>query len=169
MNDRTASQPEGDDALDRALAALPRERAPAHDLWPALEAQLVAQAPAPRARPWRYVAAAMVAALSILLVIPERETPPFVADERSHGDALSLLLATYEAQKGAQLATLAQTTPAITRQLALWDGAIAQVKGALLYYPDEPALLRQLDGLYQQQLHYLERIALSDPHLIAYY
>ena len=53
--------------------------------------------------------------------------------------------------------------------MAIWDGAIAQVRLALNFYPEEPPLLAQLDKLYRQQLAYLEQVAMTDPQLVAYY
>ena len=79
------------------------------------------------------------------------------------------LLSTYEREKGAQLAALSVSTPSIARQLAVWDGAVDQVRLALQYAPAQPHLLTQLDRLYRQQLQYLEHLATIDPELIAYY
>lgn len=75
----------------------------------------------------------------------------------------------YESQKAAQMAALGFTNPAVSRQLAVWDGAVQQVRGALSYYPEEPQLLLQLDRLYRQQLNYLETLAMIDPQVAAFY
>ena len=51
------------------------------------------------------------------------------------------------------------------QQLVIWDQAIAQVRRALQFYPDEPQLLSQLQQLYQQQLAYIKRATLQQPQL----
>ena len=79
------------------------------------------------------------------------------------------LLNVYETQKASQMASLNFRNPSVSRQLAIWDGAVRQVRGALSYYPEEPRLLRQLDRLYRQQLSYLETLAMVDPQVAAYY
>tara|TARA_R110001606_G_scaffold158271_3_gene301968 strand:+ start:253 stop:528 length:276 start_codon:yes stop_codon:yes gene_type:complete len=79
------------------------------------------------------------------------------------------LLNVYESQKATQFAALNFNNPAVNRQLAIWDGAVQQVRGALTYYPEEPQLLLQLDQLYRQQLSYLETLAMLDPQVAALY
>jgi hypothetical protein len=160
-----------DEALDRALQALPRSQLPARDLWPELQAQL----PPRRARraAWTWAAAAVVAALTLSIWLgPDigrgtvTATPVAQIDAARPEDNLIIL---YESQKATQLAALNFTSPAVSRQLAIWDGAVQQVRGALSYYPEEPRLLLQLDRLYRQQLNYLETLAMLDPQVAALY
>lgn len=176
MNDKATDKQ--DDALDRAIAALPRERLPERDLWPELALRLPARQPAwKRAAPWAVAAAIAIVASGLWFnqvptSVPVAErTPPVQspAQPRVTNDPEAELLSTYERQKGAQLAALPANSPAVERQLAIWDGAIAQVRLALNFYPEEPQLLAQLNKLYQQQLAYLERVAMTDPQLVAYY
>lgn len=47
-------------------------------------------------------------------------------------------------------------------QLTTWERAIDQVSSALDYYPDDPQLLSQMQGLYEQQLGYLRLIGRVD-------
>ena len=160
-----------DEALDRALQALPRSQLPARDLWPELQAQL----PPRRARraAWTWAAAAVVAALVLSVWIrpdlgPSNVTAPPVVQLDSPTAELSLLNV-YESQKAAQMAALNLDNPSISRQLAVWDGAVQQVRSALNFYPEEPQLLLQLDRLYRQQLNYLETLAMVDPQVAALY
>ena len=171
MSDSDNIQSPEDAALDRALQALPRSLQPARDLWPELQAQLPKRAPQ-RAR-FAWVAAAALAALAISIWVrpdlaPVTVTAPPVAQVESVS-AEADLMNVYETQRTAQFAALNFNNPAVSRQLAIWDGAVQQVRGALNYYPDEPQLLLQLDRLYRQQLNYLETLAMLDPQVAAYY
>lgn len=160
-----------DTALARAIQALPREQQPTRDLWPELEMRLPRRAPR-RAR-FAWAAAAAVAALAVSVWInPDLSPKPVSAPQVAQVDAASAeaqLLNVYELQKASQMADLNFTNPAVNRQLAIWDGAVQQVRGALNYYPEEPSLLRQLDRLYRQQLNYLETLAMADPQVAALY
>lgn len=161
------------EALERAIAALPRERLPEHDLWPALEARLAPrQSPWQGLSPWAAAAAIVLAAAGLwfqsLPTLPVAQIPA-PSTLLGGGDPVAELLITYEHEKGLQLASLPVSSPAIKRQLAVWDAAVDQVRLALRYTPEEAHLLAQLDRLYRQQLHYLEQLATIDPELIAYY
>ncbi|MCB1649197.1 MAG: hypothetical protein H7A05_09795 [Pseudomonadales bacterium] len=162
-----------DEALERAIAALPRERQPGHDLWPALEARLTPRQSAWQGlAPWAAAAAIVLAAAG--LWFQNLPAPPVAQNSAPSpllggGDPVAELLSTYEREKGSQLASLPVSSPAIKRQLAVWDAAVGQVRQALQYAPGEPHLLAQLDRLYRQQLRYLEQLATIDPELIAYY
>jgi len=169
--DDTAPHSAEDDALDLAIQALPRSQSPSRDLWPQLQAQL----PPRHARraPWAWAAAAAVAALALSVWIrpdlgPGTISAPPLAQLDSP-TAEHSLLNVYESQKAAQMGALNFSNPSVGRQLAIWDGAVQQVRGALSYYPEEPRLLRQLDRLYRQQLNYLETLAMVDPQVAAYY
>lgn len=170
-SDHSATHAPDDAALERAIQALPRSQLPTRDLWPDLLAQLPRRAPR-RAR-LLWAAAAMLAALTLSIwvrpdLIPGTVTVPLVAQVDSI-TAEGSLINVYESQKATQLAALTFASPTVTRQLAIWDGAVQQVRGALTYYPEEPRLLLQLDRLYRQQLHYLETLAKLDPQVATLY
>ncbi len=171
MSDRDETRSPEDVALDRAIQTLPRSLQPARDLWPKLQAQLPRRAPQ-RAR-FAWVAAAAIGALVISIwVRPDLAPVSVPAPQVAQLDAVSAeadLLNVYESQKATQFAALNFNNPAVNRQLAIWDGAVQQVRGALTYYPEEPQLLLQLDQLYRQQLSYLETLAMLDPQVAALY
>jgi ferric-dicitrate binding protein FerR (iron transport regulator) len=160
-----------DETLERAVAALPRQRMPERDLWPELEARLPRRQPR-RARIAWATAAALMALYAGIWLRPELPAdiavPPGVASSYE-ATAETHLLNIFEAQKANQLAALHFQNPAVSRQLAVWNGAVQQVRGALAYYPDEPRLLLQLDSLYRQQLDYLEGLAMLDPQVAEFY
>ena len=171
MNDSDKTQSPEDAALERALQALPKSLQPARDLWPELQAQLPRRAPQRERFAW--IAAAALAALAISIWVrpdlaPVTVTAPPVAQVEPVS-AEADLMNVYESQKATQLATLNFNNPAVRRQLAIWDGAVQQVRGASNYYPEEPQLLQQLNSLYRQQLNYLETLAMLDPQVAVLY
>ena len=170
--------------LDQAISELPRGITPQRDLWAAIEPALQDRAAeswyrAVNGRRWAAVAAlALVGTLWWTQmdmpqpgqVIPETLTvstdqhadlPPLPADVQ--------IIASFEQIKAQQLSELVYVNPDVgdwQYQLAVWDQAILQVRGALEYYPEEPFLLAQMQGLYQQQLEYLQTISALDNNQI---
>ncbi|HLT64176.1 MAG TPA: hypothetical protein VKZ92_06595 [Pseudohongiella sp.] len=164
-----------EEQLDQALSRLPREIQPPRDLWAGIEAQLE-----PRQQPWwkraqpqRWAAVLVVALTGVLwwqlqeepgqslLAVWEQQTPEWFAAL----PAEQQIIASYEQVKAEQLASLTEVSPDVgdwQYQLAIWDQAIDQVRTALVWNPDEPFLLAQMQGLYQQQLDYLQRISSID-------
>lgn len=182
-SDDISTQSPDDAALDRAIQALPSIQQPARDLWPELQARLQLrvqhreQQQVPQRKPQRarfaWAAAAALAALLLSVwmrpdLVPGTVTAPPVAQVDSV-TAEASLLNVYESQKATQMAALNFTNPAVRRQLAIWDGAVQQVRGALIFYPEDPRLLLQIDRLYRQQLNYLETLAMLDPQVAAFY
>lgn len=159
-----------DAALERAIQALPRSQLPTRDLWPELQGQLPRRQARRKPLVWAAVAALAALYLSVWMrpdLGPAPLTTPVAQVEASSAEIS--LLNVYESQKASQMAALNFTSPAVNRQLAAWDGAVQQVRGALSYYPEEPRLLLQLDRLYRQQLNYLETLAMLDPQVAAFY
>ena len=165
-NSRTLSEESRDEALDMAVRALPCELAPERDLWPALAARLPERRQQRRQRQAGFWAAA--AALGALwfttLPAPAPESALLADQSAEREQVLAGLLPLdvqlrelYETTQAAQLAALPlQARP----DLQVWDKAIAQVHGALRFYPDDPYLLDQLDRLYRQRLQALQQAAL---------
>lgn len=164
----TPSDESRDEALDKAVRALPRELAPARDLWPALAARL----PARRQQRWRrqtslWVAAAVLAAvwLSPLRLPLESGTarnPVSVAADTLHAQ----WQAAYETARSsaADIAGLAYLP-----QGQEWDTAIAQVHAALVEFPDDPYLLAQLERLHRERLQALRQAIQTAERYARYY
>lgn len=169
-----------EEQLDQALSRLPREIAPPQDLWAGIEARLP---PREQPRSWwqqqpvqRWAAVFAIALVGALWWNQTPETGWAPADQVAlqpiSGTAeIELLapeqqiIASYEQVKAQQLGDLGVVSPDVgdwRYQLAVWDQAITQVQSALTYYPDEPFLLAQMQGLYQQQLDYLQLISALD-------
>lgn len=158
-----------DQALDRALQSLPADLLPTRDLWPALEERLVGLPQSGRnrkvVRGWHAWAAAAAAVLAALWFMPSAQSPlppqPPLSQEAMTAEMM--LIQTYEQQKAQQLAALAPTAvDSWAPYLGVLDAAVAQVRYALSFYPEEPGLLKQLDRLYRQELLYLQEVALTD-------
>lgn len=163
----THSDESRDEALDKAVRALPRELAPERDLWPALAARLPERRQQRRhGRAGLWAAAAALGALWFATLpapapVSERE-PNLVA-----GMPLNVQLqAVYETVQAEQLAGM---TTAVHPALRVWDDAIDQVHEALSFYPDDPYLLDQLDRLYRQRLQALQHATLNAAFTNTYY
>lgn len=157
-------------------AALPREIQPAHDLWPTLEAQLPAQRPVKkrqlsRINPLLGMAAALALVVVVgwrVMLVPDNGAVPVAVNDTAAPDAVPMqyeMTRQFETIKAEQLAQMAPHSDNFgdwQYQMASWDQAIDQVSGALNYYPDDPRLLAQMQGLYEQQLDYLRLIGRVD-------
>lgn len=163
-----------DTQLDQLLDRLPREMTPRRDLWADIESQLGDQhSPAVEtaqrerhfftANRWAAVfALALIGGLwwSDMGIDPSVNIEPFAQVPTDQQIA-----ATYEAIKAQQMSNFGQISPEFGNwqyQLAVWDQAISEVQGALNYYPEEPALLAQMQGIYQQQVDYLQLVSSID-------
>ena len=157
-----------DQQLDQAINNLNRAIMPERDLWPAIAERLPQRQSAKlRLAVWASAASLLLAALIgwQLAILP---TPA----QRSAAmpTAELMLLQVYEQQKATQLSQMVAVAEGFDnwqQQIRVWDQAIAQVRQALAFYPDEPQLLAQLQSLYQQQLSYLQQATLQQPLVIS--
>lgn len=140
--------------LDELVNALPTQIAPAQDLWPTIAGRLPAKQH--KAHTGWYTRGGLAAAVVLLaLVWWQPNTTPA-------SPSLQQLETGYQQQLSQQLTQLNQVDPAFGDwqwQLQLWRQAIAQIRAALVLYPDDPALRAQLIQLYQQQLDYVGTLA----------
>jgi hypothetical protein len=164
----TLSDESRDEALDNAVRALPRELAPARDLWPALAARL----PAHRQQRWRrqtslWVAAAVLAAvwLSPLRLPLESGTA-----RNPVSGAADTLHAQWQAAYETALTSAADIAGLAYLPLGQeWDTAIAQVNAALVEFPDDPYLLAQLERLHRERLQALRQAIQTAERYARYY
>ncbi|HDZ07947.1 hypothetical protein [Pseudohongiella sp.] len=164
--------------LDQLTAALPREMQPTQDLWPSLEAQLPERRPVKKRQLLRInQMLGMAAALALVVVVgwrvmlvPDDSAVPVAVKDTTMPDAgavpvkyeMTRQFETIKAEQLAQMAPHSDNFGDWQYQMASWDQAIDQVSGALNYYPDDPRLLAQMQGLYEQQLDYLRLIGRVD-------
>lgn len=165
---QTLSDESRDEALDRAVRALPRELAPARDLWPALAARL----PARRQQRWRgqtslWVAAALLAAVWIS---PLRLNLDLASPPQPAATTAAILQEQWQAaQETARASVAYHPGLASLPPDSEWDTAIAQVLAALHEYPDDPFLLAQLDRLHRQRLDSLRQAMQTAERFNLYY
>jgi hypothetical protein len=160
--------------LDQAIAKLPRELLPEQDLWLQLEPQLTPRSAARRglglvSRPWAAAAALVVAVVLAwrVLLIPDNGGTQIAGNDFGNGYVAShqTVIEEFETIKAETLGNVGTVSEYFGDwhyQMAVWDQAIEQVRDALEYYPDEPLLLSQMSGLYQQQLNYLQMVSVVD-------
>ena len=177
-----------DDALDardaarlrEALAALPREVDPEHDLWPEIRAQLdltrargiggdSASTPvtpiAAARRPFR--AARWLAAAAALVLITATTTWAVVKQRAQASDqaATVALLADFERSASELQASLERrqsaldprTREILERSLRTIDGAIAEARVALAERPQDAAIQAFVASAFRQKIDFLRR------------
>lgn len=158
--------------LRRQLRALPTERDPAHDLWPAIAARLPSRdtaAPRPGARGrlagWAVAASLLAATILLWPLRTAHETPPPVAEAarapingplRWQADALRLEYSLAIAQL-AEAPVPPELRPAV-RELKQSEQAL---RAALRADPGSTYLLGQLRRTYEQQLRLSQLAALG--------
>lgn len=144
--------------LEQAIRQLPQDILPERDLWPELADKLPERR---RFSEWqRWSAVAVFCFVSVMGYQLFSWFQPAAGQQSTE----LVLLQLYEQRKAEQLAMMGKVDQVFgdwPQQLQIWDQAISQVRYALSFYPDEPQLLTQLQVLYQQQLHYLQKVISS--------
>ncbi|HEX5792709.1 MAG TPA: hypothetical protein VFY01_05500 [Rheinheimera sp.] len=156
--------------LDKAINNLTPHIRPERDLWADIEQQLPPRQVQAKPVLWHWATAAMLGLACLvswqLALLPTADSNT----QASMPSAELMLLQVYEQQKAQQLGQVSAVAEGFDnwqQQLQIWDQAIAQVRQALQFYPDEPQLLAQLQSLYQQQLAYIQRATLQQPLMIS--
>ena len=171
-----------DTQLDQLIDSLPREITPGRDLWASIEPRLD-QRPAHEtrslqgwlapARRWAAVLAVAVLGATVLGAMlwsgigidPALQVALPAIEPAHNGQALEQvpadqqIAAVYTAIKSELLSSVGLVSADFgdwQYQLNIWDQALNEVSDALNYYPEEPALLAQMEGIYQQQIEYLQ-------------
>ena len=167
--------------LRRALADLPREKSPTHDLWPGIEAGLTSRRPATEAAGdvqsygdvfrrrrsrraaagrWLAAAAALVLMLGLGQFLQQATTPSSEAVQRAD-HALPLIADAVAYEYQAAIATLPPQgvrAPALRDADAELEQATAELRAALDQSPHSIFLLDQLRRTYALRLR-LQRSA----------
>ncbi|MFN0097292.1 MAG: hypothetical protein ACKVS7_01350 [Gemmatimonadaceae bacterium] len=179
-NDHDALDPRDAARLREALAALPREIEPEHDLWPEIHAQLdltrargtgteptrTAVTPISSARrPWR--SARWLAAAAALVLFTATSTWALLRQRATLSDeaATVALLADFERSASELQASLdrrqssldPRTRAILERSLRTIDGAIAEARVALAERPQDPAIQAFVASAFRQKLDFLRR------------
>lgn len=165
-----AKQPSFDESLKSFLENTP-SHAPKRDLWQGIEAHIVAQDssvinPEQKARTQSnggWVKFASLAASVCFIAWLGYYTPKYLNDVKNQAgsDILVQLEVQHNAQKQALLVSY-EDAPSATQdwqsQLRELEDAATAIKQALANDPNNTALLRMLQGVYQQQIDLIESV-----------
>lgn len=153
------------DSLQQQLASLPQDVQPDRDLWQGIELAITQQPTiTEKAKPksWVYGAVAasiLVPAVAVWISISSLSGP--VEPGLDSAALIAQLSEQYESQKSSLLVTY-QDKPALTdnwqAQLTELEDAASAIKAALKQDPNNVALLRMLQTVYQQQIDLIERV-----------
>lgn len=175
-------------ALAGAVARLPREVAPARDLWPEVRARIEAPAVPPARRGWApaaqwgaLAASLLLAALALVVALRSRTDPgpgaasaavevpaqaspaaleasadPLLEAQHNYAAAADALLAAIGEHRG-QLSP--ETIETLEHNLALIDGAIAEIQASLHDAPQQPGREKMLATLYKKKIDLLWRVS----------
>jgi anti-sigma factor RsiW len=173
-------------AVIALAAALPREKAPARDLWPGIADEIARRrrfavfSSVPR-RPalWLGALAAAAAVVVAVRVLPPRDTPPgprvagptpgtLVQPAALGGGVPAFAEAERQYQRAAaelmaaldtRRASLSpETTAAIDENLRVIDTALAEIRAALERDPDSPRLGHLLASTHEKKIEALRRV-----------
>ena len=149
--------------LEQQLNALPRERQPDKDLWQGIDLAIQARSDAPQTKRqpvWLASAAMVMVAVIIGFMMRPVSTDPEVNPVTGQS-LVKALSQQHEKEKSALLVSL-EGTPAVTEnwqeQLTELEDAAEAIKAALKEDPNNTALLRMLQSVYQQQFLLIERV-----------
>lgn len=153
------SNKEFEQQLQRSVARLTKEMQPQRDLWPGIEHALNhEQDSQPKSN--RRAFQSMAAAFLIIGLFGWLGFNQMQEGDRT-GQLVAVLSEPYQQQKQRLLASYADQ-PALTdnwqQQVQELDDAAAAIKLALKEDPDNPALLKMLKQVYQQQIDLIERV-----------
>lgn len=157
--------------LQQALTQLPREKIPERDLWQGIELGIERQemtgGSEPESvksgfKPISLAASFFIVAVAGWLVTQQLSTTPIGNDAPLNAQQLADALSTqHESQRDDLLVSL-QDQPALTedwqQQLTELDEAANAIKAALAQDPNNTALLKMLQNVYQQQISLIERV-----------
>lgn len=153
------------DSLQQQLQSLPNSVQPNRDLWQGIELAITEQpsiAGKSKPRSWMYGAVAasiLVPAVAVWLSMSGLSGPAVTGLDSAA--VIAQLSEQYESQKSSLLVTY-QDKPALTdnwqAQLTELEDAAAAIKSALKHDPNNVALLRMLQTVYQQQIDLIERV-----------
>lgn len=156
----TSKNPEEDDKLNEMLVNLP-EYAPKRDLWIGIEQSLVQTVPTPTNQRGLYAIAASICLVAILGFLATTQHVWLQTDDHKAGLALVDALSAQHAQtKTTLLVKYNEVEPVAANwqaQLSELDSAAEAVKKALKADPNNRALLKMLQYIYQQQIDVIEK------------
>lgn len=153
-----------DSQLRRQIDALPRQIQPQRDLWAGIDVALTQQSmqqdETPVKVPHHRGLYALAASLMVVAITAWLTLSP--APQQVTGEQLVNALSEQHQSQVDSLLVKFKDQPALTnnwqQQLTQLDEAAIAIKAALEQDPDNVALLRMLQNVYQQQIELIERV-----------
>ncbi|MCW8109154.1 hypothetical protein OPS25_11660 [Alteromonas ponticola] len=150
--------------LQRQLDTLPKEKQPQRDLWKGIELSLEAENPAESRSGLHAKHIALAASFALVAMVSWFTFKPI--EPQTHdsltGQSLVTALSNQHQQQMNALLVKFEGQPAVTenwqQQLQELDSAANAIKAALEEDPDNTALLKMLQNVYQQQMMLVERV-----------
>lgn len=146
-------------SIEEQIAALDKHKTPSRDLWTGIEYGISNNQDMARAKPTTKPFLAIAASLVVAVLLAFFS---FESGRIESGEALVAQLAKqHNAQKESLLISLAgqpTTTQNWQQQLDELDEAAAAIKKALENEPNNAALLKMLQRVYEQQIALIERV-----------
>ncbi|MDY6927265.1 MAG: hypothetical protein SWN10_09230 [Pseudomonadota bacterium] len=148
------------DNLKRQLDKLPEDIKPSRDLWLGIELAITHDAPAQPARSrWPLAAAAGLVLPAVLVWLFMSGSQPPVGS--TNPTVVAQMSKQFESQKASLLVAYRDQNAVADNwqgQLAELESAADAIKAALKNDPNNMALLRMLQSVYQQQIDLIERV-----------
>ncbi|NVK54143.1 MAG: hypothetical protein HWE26_00900 [Alteromonadaceae bacterium] len=156
-----ANKSDNTSKLDEHIKNLPVDITPGRDLWQGVELAITSETPRVKSN-HRYlaIAASMLLPVGLVAIMMMGGQSPSEPTGRQPGIA-SQLSAQFESQKASLLVAYSDqeaVTDNWQGQLADLETAAEAIKTALKNDPDNRALLRMLQSVYQQQIDLIERV-----------
>lgn len=145
------------EAISQALSNLDKEKAPDRDLWPGIE-QAISRDHTPHIKH----RSGLVAVAASIFVVSVVGWMGFVGGQQLQGKALVAAISQQHQDQKQTLLIRFKDQPSATQnwqqQLQELDEAADAVKKALEQEPNNPALLKMLSHVYEQQMTLIERV-----------
>ncbi len=159
MNERDDAIPK----LDALIGRLPRAIDPPRDLWPAVDARIALQRP--RSRPWELAVAAALAAITVSAMfvgfshdVQPRLPGPHWAYEQLDAAYRPLRQASLERYRSGADRLDPQLRKTVETNLAIIEGALAEIRSALASRPSDAALGQMLQRTYEQEIAIVDAV-----------
>ncbi len=150
--------------LQQQLDSLSQEKQPQRDLWKGIELSIEAENQPTKKSGFRTSHIALAASVALVAMLSWFTLKPTTPDTQNGltGQALVQALSQQHQQQMNALLVKFEGQPAVTQnwqqQLEELDSAANAIKAALEEDPDNTALLKMLQNVYQQQMMLVERV-----------
>lgn len=150
--------------LQQQLDSLSQEKQPQRDLWKGIELSIEAENQKAAATGFRATHVALAASVALVAMLSWFTLKPMAPETQENltGQSLVQALSNQHQQQMDALLVKFEGQPAVTQnwkqQLQELDSAANAIKAALEEDPDNTALLKMLQNVYQQQMMLVERV-----------